>query len=189
MADCVPASGNFPNQAAVLIAVTDHPSDPDIIFTLRAQHLSTHSGEVSFPGGKWEDSDENLLHTALRESEEEIGLKPEYVEVLASLEPRKTRLGIQVTPFVGLVPADTTLVPNFSELDAIFRVPVSFFLADKRIRTDLYKQRERDFWAPAYEFNGYEIWGFTANILVTFLNRSLQAGISVEHSAPVRTYG
>jgi 8-oxo-dGTP pyrophosphatase MutT (NUDIX family) len=182
-------SGIFPNQAAVLIALTDRASGPEVLLTKRAEHLSSHSGEVSFPGGKWDDNDETLLQTALRESEEEIGLEPSVVEVLAPLQSGITRWGIKVTPFVGIVPDQVTLTPNPGELDAVFRVPISFFLADQRIRTDLYRRSEGMFWAPAYDFEGFEIWGFTARILVDFLNRGFDAGINQENSAPVKIYG
>ncbi len=182
-------AGPFPQQAAVLVALTDHPSDPHIVLTKRAKHLSTHSGEVSFPGGKWDPEDAHLLHTALRESEEEIGLPPAAVEVLAALKARRTGRGMRVTPFVGIVPADIPLIPNPAELDAVFHVPVSFFLADQRIRTDFYRLQNREFWAPAYHFDGFEIWGFTAGVLVALLNQVYQAGIEVDNPAPIRIYG
>ena len=181
--------GPFANQAAVLIALTDNDSDPQIVLTKRAQHLSTHSGEVSFPGGKWDPEDGHLLRTALRESHEEIGLSPDLVEVLAPLKARRTGRGVRVTPFVGIVPEDVQLTPNPAELDAVFRVPVSFFLADQRVRTDLYRYPDREFWAPAYHFEGFEIWGFTAGVLVALLNQVYQAGIQVDNPAPVRIYG
>ncbi len=177
---------DFPNQAAVLIALTAKASDPEILLTKRAEHLSTHSGEVSLPGGKWEYGDKSLLQTALRETEEEIGIQPSSVEVLAALQPRRTRYDIKVTPFVGIVPEDVVLTPNPGELDVVFRVPVSFFLADQRIRTDLYRRPELEFWAPAYDFEGFEIWGLTAGILVSFFNQVFEAGIGKESSAPVR---
>ena len=181
-------SGPFPQQAAVLVALTDHPQDPQVVLTKRAQHLSTHSGEVSFPGGKWDPEDEHLLHTALRESEEEIGLPPAVVDVLAPLKARSTGRGIKVTPFVGIVPADIPLTPNPAELDAVFHVPVSFFLADRRIRTDYYRRADREFWAPAYHFDGFEIWGFTAGVLVALLNQAYEADIRVDNPAPVRVF-
>lgn len=184
----VETSGPYTNQAAVLVALTNESDDPNILLTKRAEHLSSHSGEVSFPGGKWEDNDENLLITALRESEEEIGLNPDSVEMLASLKPRLTRGGMKVTPFVGIVPSDIELIPNPGELDAIFRVPISFFLADQRIRTDLYQFGDREFWAPAYHFDGFEIWGFTAKVLVSLLNQVFQAGINLENPAPLKVY-
>ncbi|TQV66130.1 CoA pyrophosphatase [Exilibacterium tricleocarpae] len=181
--------GPFTNQAAVLVALTDNDSDPHILLTKRAEHLSTHSGEVSFPGGKWDPEDDHLLATALRESHEEIGLRPERVEVLAPLKARRTGRGVKVTPFVGIVPEDIQLIPSPDELDAVFSVPVSFLLRDQRVRTDLYRLQDREFWAPAYHFDGFEIWGFTAGVLVTFLNQVYQAGIEVDNPAPVRVFG
>ena len=81
------------------------------------------------------------------------------------------------------------MIPNPAELDAVFHVPVSFFLADQRIRTDFYRLQNREFWAPAYHFDGFEIWGFTAGVLVALLNQVYQAGIEVDNPAPIRIYG
>lgn len=175
--------GQFPNQAGILVPVTDDPAHPEIILTKRAEHLSTHSGEVSFPGGKWEPEDPSLVATALRESEEEIALPPERVEVI-NVQPHIYSLwGIKVTPFVGLIPADIPLKPDPNELDAVFRVPVDYFLADRRVHTHIFGDEE-PFWAPVYDFDGFRIWGLTARVLVQFLNRAFDAGIEREHSAP-----
>lgn len=182
--------GLFPSQAAVLIALTDDPYDPEIILTQRSKHLSTHSGEVSFPGGKWDPEDQTLLITALREAEEEISLDPGRVEVLGSMPSRKTRWDVLVTPYVGIVPANSMLSPNPGELDSIFRVPLSYFIeSDQRTRTDMFNRQNKRYWAPAYIYQGYEIWGFTAGLLVEFLNRIFNAGIGVQSSAPVRSWG
>lgn len=181
--------GEYPSQAAVLIALTSAP-DPEIILTKRAGHLSSHSGEVSLPGGKWDQSDRSLLHTALRESHEEIGLEPSLVEILGGMSPRFTRWDVLVTPYVGIVPQSVELIPNLDELDNIFKVPLSYFLeADNRARTDLFDRRNKSYWAPAYMFKGYEIWGFTAGLLVDFLNGFFDAGIVAESTAPVRRWG
>lgn len=181
-------SGERQNQAAVLIAVTDHPSEPEIVLTRRAQHLNSHGGQVAFPGGKWDDTDNNLLYTALRESQEEIGLNPDCVDVKASLPPAMTRFGIKVTPYIGIVPQDALLTPNYDELDAIFKVPVSFFLDhNSRSRTDVFKG-EQHFWAPVWFYQGFEIWGFTAGILAEFFNRTLEADIQEKNPAPVKIY-
>jgi len=181
-------SGERQNQAAVLIAVTDHPTEPEIVLTKRAEHLNTHSGQVAFPGGKWDNTDSNLLHTALRESEEEIGLDPGLVDIRASLPPVVSRFGIKVTPYVGIVPQEAHLTPNYDELDAIFKVPVSFFLdPSSRSRTDVF-EGERRFWAPVWHHQGFEIWGFTAGILAEFFNRTLAAGIEEKNPAPVKVY-
>jgi len=176
-------AGRYPNEAAVLIGVTDEP-EAKIILTRRAAHLSSHSGEVSLPGGKWERGDESLVHTALRESEEEIALPPERVEVINVQPPKYSLWGIKVTPFVGIVPPEVELVANPEELHSVFRVPVAFFLEDRRTETDVYYVDDREWWAPVYHFEGYKIWGLTAQILVEFLNRAWNAGIERRHTAP-----
>ncbi len=186
---CVPpAVGALPDPAAVLVAVTDHPRTPAVILTRRAVHMSTHSGEVSLPGGKWEPGDRTLLETALRESHEEIGLLPEQVDVLGALPVFQTWRGINVAPFVGLVPDDVVLTPNYDELDAIFRVPLAFFFEDKRIRTDVFERQVGHLWSPAYEFDGYEIWGFTARLLVNFLNEAFELNINRDSPAPIKDW-
>lgn len=176
--------GKFPNEAAVLVAVTDHSQEPEIILTKRADHLSSHSGEVSFPGGKWEPADSSLVITALRESEEEVGLPPEVVEVI-NVQPHLYSLwGIKVTPYVGIIPPEVALEANPDELDSVFRVPVSFFLEDRRTCTDVYYREDREWWSPVYHYDGYKIWGLTARILVEFVNSAWDAGIERENRAP-----
>ena len=176
--------GTFPNQAAVLIPLTDHPHNPEIILTKRAQHLSTHSGEVSFPGGKWEQGDKTLVETALRESFEEIGLSPDDVDVINELPPQTSLWGIKVTPYAGIIPHQVTLEADANELDAIFRVPLSFFIDDNRTRTEVYRRHDREWWSPVYHYDGFKIWGLTARILVDFVNSAWDAGIQREHAAP-----
>lgn len=154
--------GEFPRQAAVLVLFTD-AEHPEIIFTLRAQHLSNHPGEVSFPGGMWEPQDPTLFATALRETFEEVCLPPSEFRLLGACRPRATRAGVMVAPFVGVISADVELVPNASELDAIFRVPLAEFHSGTiQTRTDIFSHGGRSYRVPAYLHQGYEIWGFTA---------------------------
>lgn len=177
-----------PRQAAVLIALT-REEEPQVLLTLRSANMTRHSGEVSFPGGWWEPGDETLADTALREAHEEVGLAPSSVQVLGSWRSRYARGGIRVQPVVGLIEPGLSLTPNPGELDAVFTVPVSFFLADNRLRTDVFERDGREQWAPAYQFDEYEIWGFTAGVLVDLLNKTLDAGIVKAHpSAPVRRF-
>jgi 8-oxo-dGTP pyrophosphatase MutT (NUDIX family) len=178
-------TGEFPQQAAVLIPVTDHQHHPDVVLTKRAEHLSTHSGEVSFPGGKWEAGDNSLIETALRESQEEIDLPPQMVEIISQQPHHISLWGIKVTPYVGIIPHDVELKPDKTELDAIFRVPLSFLIEDNRTRTEIYHRHDREWWSPVYHFEGFKIWGLTARILVDFLNAAWDADIGREHvSAP-----
>lgn len=163
-------AGEFPRQASVLVLFTDD-HNPEIIFTLRAQHLSNHPGEVAFPGGMWEPQDVNLLQTALRESHEEVGLPPGDVILLGACRSRSTRAGVVVTPFVGVIAAHTELVPNRSELDAVFRVPLAAFHSGMiQTRTDIFSHAGKSYRVPAYEHQGYEIWGFTAALTQEIIN-------------------
>lgn len=175
--------GEFPRHAAVLIALTDNELAPSVILTRRADHLNNHSGEVALPGGKWEQEDESLLVTALRESQEEIGLAPDLVEVVATLPAAQTWQGVEVTPYVGVVPEQLDLTVNRNELDAIFTVPLQFFLDDVRSRTDIFPRTNGVVWSPAYDFEGFEIWGFTARLMLNFLNEGLGAGLSRNNTA------
>lgn len=183
-----PSLSDLPDPAAVLIAITDHPEAPEVVLTRRAVHLNNHSGEVSLPGGKWEPQDPSLMHTALRETEEEIGLPPEQVEVLGCLPVFQTWKGINVIPFVGVIPQELVFIPNYDELDAIFQVPLSFFMKDQRTRTDVFQREVGHLWSPAYDFNGYEIWGFTARLLVNLLNDVYQLDIQRDNPAPIRDW-
>lgn len=176
--------GDYPNEAGILLAVTDHPENPEIVLTRRADHLTSHGGEVSFPGGKWEPEDHSLLHTALRESEEEVKLPPARVEVLNVQPPMLSRWGIKVTPYVGIIPHDCPLEANPDELAAVFRVPVQYFLDDRRTHTDVYFREDHKWWAPVYHYEGYKIWGLTSRILVDFVNTAWDAGITRESQAP-----
>lgn len=173
-------------QASVLIALTDNPAGPEVILTRRCGHLSTHSGEIAFPGGKRDATDPDLLFTALREAEEEVGLHPEKVEIIGTLGDVLSKHKLQVRPYVGIIPGDIELIPNLDELDRIHRVPLSFFLDDRRHHTDKIRFRGMTHYVPAYEFDGDIIWGLTAYMLVELLNVGFDARIPMkirpEHS-------
>jgi 8-oxo-dGTP pyrophosphatase MutT (NUDIX family) len=164
-------------EAAVLMAFTNE-ADTHLILTRRASHLSSHRGEVALPGGKIDPEDLSFIETALRESQEEIALVPTDVEVLGYLDPMVTRFGIKVTPVVGIVPADVKLTPNLDELDSIFRVPLRFLLRDERVRTDTGTVNGHTVAVPCWHWEGYDIWGVTAIILVNFMNRVMGENIS-----------
>ena len=173
-------------KAAVLIALTDEKS-PKIIYTLRSNKVSSHRGEVSFPGGMQEKSDKSLSYTALRESEEEIGLPKEDVNILNSLDTMVSRFNVSVTPFVGVIPKDVELNTSSEEIEAYFKVPLSFLLQDKRYRNDEVNRNGETFYMPAYKYDSYIIWGLTAMITVNFLNKALDAGIDM--SLPSKIIG
>ncbi len=175
----------YRDQAAILIAIANVESVTEsILLTHRAEHLSLHSGEVAFPGGKWEPSDQNLMETALRESHEEVGLVPSRVDIIGQLPASCTRNKIKVTPYVGRVETEEGLTANVEELQSLFWVPLDFLVEDQRQRTDVFVLDGKEFWAPVYAWEGYKIWGFTARVIVDFLNRMYKQNITRQHSAP-----
>lgn len=164
-------------EAGVLIPVTCVHDQPEIILTLRSQRLSTHSGEVAFPGGRRDPGDIDLCQTALRETHEEIGLPPERVEVIGPMNSLVSRFGIKVTPYVGIVPDVFELQPNRFEIEEVFRVPVSFFMEDQREMTHRIDYEGRSWYVPSYRYNGFKIWGLTALMLAELMNVGFQANI------------
>lgn len=171
---------DLPN-ASVLVPITRDPVRPEVILTRRTEHMSTHKGQVAFPGGKQDATDTSLLHTALRESHEEIGLVPSAVEVVGQLGEVVSLHGIRVTPYVGLVETEVELTANPYELESIFRVPLDYFFDAKPIRRDRITYMDQALSVPAYHYETagkrYEIWGLSAMILVEFLNLTLDADI------------
>ena len=166
-------------KAAVLIAITDS-DDPELIYTLRSNKVGSHGGEVSFPGGMYEVENKNLETTALRESKEETGLDITKVDILGPIDTVVSRFNISVTPYVGIVPNNIELNNNSDEIEACFKVPLSFLLQDKRHRNDEIKRNGDIFFMPAYEYDSYIIWGLTAMMTVDFLNIALDAKIDLK---------
>ncbi|KAD3337809.1 hypothetical protein E3N88_33330 [Mikania micrantha] len=162
-----------PKKAAVLICLFEQ-SDGGlrVILTKRSSRLSTHSGEVSLPGGKAEEDDVDDADTATREAKEEIGLDPSLVDVVAYLEPFLSKHLLRVIPVIGILSDANafTPTPNVAEVDDVFDAPLEMFLKDENRRCE---QRE---WMGEkylvhyfdYETGGkkYLIWGLTAGILI-----------------------
>jgi len=166
-------------KAAVLIAVTESDK-PELIYTLRSNKVGSHGGEVSFPGGMFEDEDITLENTALRESEEETGLDKSKVKIIGPIDTVVSRFNISVTPYIGVVPDNIVLNDSSEEIEACFRVPISFLLEDKRHRNDEIDRNGEKFFMPAYAYDSYIIWGLTAMMTVDFLNVALEANIDLK---------
>jgi 8-oxo-dGTP pyrophosphatase MutT (NUDIX family) len=156
--------------AAVLVPIITRPAGLTVLFTQRTAHLKAHSGQVSFPGGRAEPDDASPEETALRESEEEIGLPRGRVEVLARLPEYFTRTGFRVTPVVGLIAPPLELVPDPGEVESIFEVPLAFLLdaRNHRRQTREYQGRTVGFYEMPYRSNEGDryIWGATAGMIV-----------------------
>ncbi len=151
---------------------------PALILTQRSSKLDAHGGEVAWPGGKKDESDESLVFTALRESEEEIGLRPGLVEIVCQLRPFISKFGLEVTPFVGLIPAGVELVSNDDEISSIFQVPLDYLLDDPRTDTDIIERHGERHVVPVYHYEGFKIWGLTAMILLEFMVHGLGLDIT-----------
>jgi 8-oxo-dGTP pyrophosphatase MutT (NUDIX family) len=151
--------------AAVLIPIACGENGNSIIFTLRTEHLSSHAGQVSFPGGTQDSDDDSIEHTALRECEEEIGLRSESVRIIGRLGNLLMPSGYCVTPVVGLFAAGTPLTPSPREVAEIFAVPAQIALnpASYQRSSMLYRDMERE--VLELHHDGYRIWGATATIL------------------------
>jgi 8-oxo-dGTP pyrophosphatase MutT (NUDIX family) len=152
--------------AAVLIPIVAHAAGLTVLFTQRTTHLKSHSGQVSFPGGRAEPGDASAEFTALREAQEEIGLPEDRVEILARLPDYHTRTGYRVTPVIGLLTPPLELAPDPREVAEVFEVPLQFFL-DARNR----QRQTREFQGQTvgfyvFEHQGRMIWGATAGMLV-----------------------
>ena len=166
-------------KAGVFIGILyhdDYINNPEIIFTQRSTKLSTHSGEVSFPGGKWDEQDKNLFETALRESNEEINLNIEDVVLAGSLNYLVSKHKIEVNPYVGLITKKQNLVDN-DEIEKIFTVPLEFLTDKKNAKLHKIERKNRNVIVPSWVYNDQIIWGLTAMITADFVNTCFDAGI------------
>ena len=168
-------------QASVLIAILNYGEyieNPELIYTQRSNYLSTHSGEVSFPGGKADDSDASLFETALRESNEEMSLKSEDVTELGKLNYLISRHKIEVNPFVATIDRPQDLKPN-EEIQEIFTVPLKFLLDPANIERESIERQGSVWEVPTWNLKNQKIWGLTAMITVNFLNVCFDASIEI----------
>lgn len=154
-----------PTPASVLVPLVVRDDGLTVLLTQRTAHLTDHAGQISFPGGRAEDFDTGPVDTALRETEEEIGLARAHVDVLGTLPVYYTGTGYAVTPVVALVHPPFVLTADPREVAEIFEVPLAFLmdgLNHQRILAELADIRRR-FYAMPYQ--GYYIWGATAGML------------------------
>ncbi len=156
--------------AGVLLLLYLKDGEYHINFNKRTGRVEHHKGEISFPGGGKDPGDADLLATALREAHEEIGVDPQHVDVLGTLDQDSTRTGFLVAPFVGAIPSPYSFRPSRIEVAEVLEVPVSHLLnpaftrpREQTVDGDLIKYRD-------YEYNGDLIFGLTARILTGFLD-------------------
>src|SRR3990172_5743011 len=156
--------------AAVLILVHDWAGEPHIIFTERTNHVEHHKNHISFPGGAC-DGDDCLETTALRETFEEIGVKPEDVKLMGQLDDMVTISNFRVTPYVGTLTSETDypFVLSDHEVACVVEVPLSFLLDERNMELEVRQHQGREVLVPAFCYDGHRIWGATARMLHQFI--------------------
>jgi 8-oxo-dGTP pyrophosphatase MutT (NUDIX family) len=151
--------------AAVLVPLLDVDGELHVLYTRRAATLPHHQGQVAFPGGTREPGDVDLSRTALRETYEEIGLRPDHVHLLGSLDDIETMASrFVITPFVGVAPHPYAWRPAPDEVDAIFTVPLSTLAAPDAERSELWDFDGRSVPIRLFPVGGQNIWGATHRI-------------------------
>ncbi len=157
--------------AAVLVPVIER-DEPTLLFTRRTEHLPTHAGQISFPGGRYHAEDASLTATALREVEEEIGIGASSIEIAGFLDAHETlNSGFMILPVVGFLQADYRLSPNEEEVAEVFEAPLSFLIDPKNHELKSVERFGvvREF--HSINFNGQIIWGATAAMIVNLSER------------------
>jgi 8-oxo-dGTP pyrophosphatase MutT (NUDIX family) len=158
-----------PVPAAVLVALVDRPEGLTVLLTQRASQLARHAAQISFPGGRLEESDPDIASAAVREAQEEIGLDPANVRVFGYLPDHMVISGFRVTPVLSLVTPPFVLVANPAEVAAVFEVPVSHVFDRSNHKARLRRVGEEDMLLFDIPFEGHSIWGATAGMLLTFV--------------------
>jgi 8-oxo-dGTP pyrophosphatase MutT (NUDIX family) len=161
----------FLRNAAVLVPIVHRPAGLTVLLTRRSAHLSSHAGQVAFPGGRIDDTDDGPVDAALRETEEETGIHRDFVTPVGLLDPYETGSGFVIIPVVGVLREGCTPVPSPHEVDEIFEVPFAFLMdvANHQRHSGFWQGHERRYYAMPYE--SHNIWGATAGMLVNLRER------------------
>lgn len=160
--------------AAVLIGLREGVQ-PRIVFTVRTAHLQSHAGQVAFPGGRRDPGDIDAVATALRESEEEIGLARDEVVPLGFLDCFETISGYCITPVVARIAEAAVLYPTPDEVAEVFEVPFAFFLEPSNLKRYVMDYRGHRRAMVEFVHGGHRIWGATAAMLLNLLERMERA--------------
>ena len=151
--------------AAVLIPIFE--KELSILFTLRTQNVKHHKGQVSFPGGRYDDDDKNIIETALRETQEEVGIERNEIKLLGRLNSTVTISNYHVVPIVGLIRKIIPIRTNTLEVEHCFFAPL-----EELLKPENYLKGNFDgFFLPYYKFSNFKIWGITGRILTDLINR------------------
>lgn len=156
-------------KAAVLLPLLMREGRPHVLFTRRTEHLRHHAGQISFPGGRFEPDDDNVVRTALRETQEEIGVAPEQIEVLGTLPDYVVSTGFVITPVVGVFTTLQDYRLDAFEVAGVFDVPLEHLLDPVRYQRHRICVGGSARQAYAISYKGHFIWGATAGILADLM--------------------
>jgi 8-oxo-dGTP pyrophosphatase MutT (NUDIX family) len=161
-------SGNGYKAAAVLVPIQERPEGDYLVLTKRADAMPTHQGQIAFPGGRVDAADADEIAAALRESHEEIGIAPDDVRVLGTLDQTTAGYGFVVTPVVGVIPAQCRFCADPRETAAVASVPIDSLMKPGNFVVDDLPSPGGH---PSFHFyvNGWDVWGVTARIIAQFL--------------------
>ncbi|NGY38139.1 CoA pyrophosphatase [Flavobacterium sp. XN-5] len=156
-----------PRMAAVMMLFYPKNGITHLVLIVRNSYEGVHSGQIAFPGGKYETEDENFAVTALRETHEEVGIHPDKMEVIKFFTPTYIPpSNFMVHPFCGICKDEVCFIPQPSEVSSIIELPLSVFLSDKIIiETKLSTSYAKNINVPAFEIEGHIVWGATAMML------------------------
>lgn len=157
--------------AGVLIPFVNINKDAHLILTLRSGHVATHKNQVAFPGGAMESEDTSIISTSLRETEEEIGVVPADVSIWGKFDDFYTISYYKITPVIGEFRYPYPFKKQEEEIAEIFTVPLEIFLTERFFREKMWEKNGKKYPVYYYYFNGFEIWGITAYIINSFIEK------------------
>lgn len=155
--------------AGVMVLVYPKDGEHCVLLNKRTDKVEHHRGEISFPGGAKDPGDATLLHTALRETHEEMGITPESVQVLGELDDVPTTTRFLVSPFVGTIAYPYDFRPSKAEVAEVLEVPLALLASADSVRDEVRVTDSGLAYAPTYAYNGHLIYGATARVLRRFL--------------------
>ena len=163
--------------SAVLFPFMEIDKSLNVILIKRTNVGKRHRKEMSFPGGRFDPSlDNSLLDTAIRETEEEIGVPKEYIKIFGCLDDLPTTTRYIITPFVGLIQSGVELKKQDTEVEEIYQIPMDFFLNQQNFTETYFKIGSKKF--PIYRYPKYNVWGATAHLIVSFIERVYGVSLS-----------
>jgi len=154
----------YARESAVLMLVFERDKEPHFLLTRRTEEVRTHKGQISFPGGMRQNG-ESLQQTALRETFEEVGIRPEHVEILGRFHDYVSITGYLVAPFAGYIEEPFATVPQKSEVAEVLQVPFRIFSDPDRLRVERMQRAGKVRDVYFYRYEPHEIWGLTARII------------------------